>query len=280
MHIMAAVVSDESKFQTTLMHSPSRNAPTLNLPSVNLANESPWRKLKDQNPIMQEHVLCTLKSYPDGALEVTPGFSEEEPESDEEGPFRSLRAERVVSEKGPRLTSFSFKTIGNDGHVDQIYRYTLENMSAELDPTRVEELVAASGKSLNRQPSSAHLGFVWPDSSPEILHHHLRSRVANRVLRYRLELISAVGFSADEMYLEYQVLLPAGWRCPTSERAQWKVTEQGEHTFQGSTQIAMVEELPKGKWTSTNPGLFQQSSAVATPALVGLGAAGKCFLEP
>ena len=75
-----------------------------------------------------------------GTLEVTPGLSEEEPESDDEGPFRSARSARIVAEKGPRLTTFSFRVMGNEGNLESIYQYTIENANAEMDPMKVEEV--------------------------------------------------------------------------------------------------------------------------------------------
>ena len=64
------------------------------------------------------------------------------------------------------------------------------------------------------------------------------------VVRMRAEVVSAVGFEADDLYCEYQVLLPLGWTC-LSGSGDWHLTEQGEFTCFGSTQIATVKNLPK-----------------------------------
>ena len=96
--------------------------------------EGPWRKLKDER-VVTEINIATVKMYQGGALEMCPGLSEEEPESDDDGPFQSARGARVVAEHGPRLTTFSVPAPGQ-----RAFQYTIENVNAELDPTRIEEV--------------------------------------------------------------------------------------------------------------------------------------------
>jgi len=82
-------------------------------------------------------VLATIIVHDEGVLEVTPGLSEEEPESDDERPYRSVRSVRIVGEKGPRLTTFSFSCAGGEGPA---FQYTLENANTETSMTRIEEV--------------------------------------------------------------------------------------------------------------------------------------------
>jgi len=275
MRVMAAVVTDLSSFTNVLMHSTSQGGSILDLAAGDFSHEGPWRKLRNSNhdaSLVQEYVVCTIKSHRGGALEVTPGFSEEEPESDDEGPFRSLRASLVVAEKGPRLTTFSFSSLRVNGQVDRVFQYTLENVNSELDPSRVEELVAAGDKAINRRPSPALNEIVPPERLRRLLDERTHTKP---IVHIRVEIVSALGFATDNMYLEYQVVLPAGWCCPDSQATQWHLTEQGERTFQGSTQIATMEELPKGRGgTLMNPAaLLEQSCAVAAPTPLGMAVA-------
>lgn len=70
-------------------------------------------------------VLCTVKIFQGGSQQVTPGFSEEECESDEEGgPYRTIRSCRIAKTKGHRLTTFSLIGFKN-------FRYSLENLNSE-----------------------------------------------------------------------------------------------------------------------------------------------------
>merc|ERR1719181_1423008 len=214
--------------------------------------DPPWKKLKEDRSICQEHVLCVVKMHKGGTLEVTPGLSEEEPESDDEGPFRSARSARQVAEKGPRLTTFSFRAIGPKGHLESIFQYTLENANAELDPMKVEELLAEEDEKNARSVDlwkQADTDFVLP----EIEEKAEEEEKPGVVVRMRVEVVSAVGFEADDLSCEYQILLPLGWTC-LSETGNWHLTEQGEFTCFGSTQIAMVKDMPKSSTGSAGVG--------------------------
>jgi hypothetical protein len=78
-------------------------------------------------------VLCTIKIFQGGVQQVTPGFSEEECDSEEEeGPYRSIRTMRIAKTRGHRLTTFHFTGFKN-------FRYTVENLNSEV-LTAVEEV--------------------------------------------------------------------------------------------------------------------------------------------
>ena len=55
--------------------------------------------------------------------QVTPGFSEEEPESDDDGPFRSAGSLKIIAERGARLTTFTLRVSSPiDGSVAGVYQ--------------------------------------------------------------------------------------------------------------------------------------------------------------
>ena len=55
--------------------------------------------------------------------QVTPGFSEEEPESDDDGPFRSTASLKIIAERGARLTTFTLRVSSPvDGSVAGVYQ--------------------------------------------------------------------------------------------------------------------------------------------------------------
>jgi len=65
-----------------------------------------------------------------------------------------------------------------------------------------------------------------------------------------------------------QILLPKGWRVPSSEVSGWCTTEQGELACFGSSQIATAVELPVGEND------FEEASNLTATAL-GAGLSGK-----
>mmetsp|Transcript_48886 Transcript_48886/g.62756 ORF Transcript_48886/g.62756 Transcript_48886/m.62756 type:complete len:638 (+) Transcript_48886:102-2015(+) len=200
---------------------------------VTALNE-PWRKLRNPEHI-KEHVLCTIRIYQGGSQEVTPGFSEEEDDSDEEsGPFKSMRALRVAKMRGHRLTTF--RVTGFNSLV-----YSLENLTSEtlqtVEETLLNESVRTADSSANSFMSSSN------DTHP--------------IVRMRCELVSAIDFDADSLYCEYQIVAPSGCHCPD---ADWLKTEQGEEFLPGATQVAscaMIESAdthdPTVSFTLNNP---------------------------
>ena len=125
MRIMCAVPMDHAEAKSTMLQSPGSSL--VALAQGDFSHEGPWRKLKEDGRIVHD----------EGVLEVTPGLSEEEPESDDERPYRSVRSVRIVGEKGPRLTTFSFSCAGGEGPA---FQYTLENANTETSMTRIEEV--------------------------------------------------------------------------------------------------------------------------------------------
>merc|ERR1719247_3617014 len=117
---------------------------------------------------------------------------------------------------------------------------------------KVEELLAEEDEKNARSVDlwkQADADFVLP----EIEEKAEEEEKPGVVVRMRVEVVSAVGFEADDLYCEYQILLPLGWTC-LSETGNWHLTEQGEFTCFGSTQIAMVKDMPKSSTGSAGVG--------------------------
>lgn len=222
MYIVAATVQDVDYVKKCFFIPKSTSM--IEFVQGEVSNEGPWRKLINPDHI-KEHVLCTIKIYQGGSLQVTPGFSEEEEESDEEGgPYRSIKNMRVAKTKGHRLTTFQFAGF-------QQFRYTLENLSSE-PLSSVEEHV------LEQSTGVSSVSHCFEPSNTYLVH-------------IRTEIVSAVGFAADTLYCEYQVLAPIGWHCVDDE---WLRTEEGEEFLPGVTQLASSTLFPS---KNTPPGAFE-----------------------
>ena len=155
-------------------------------------------QLRDER-VCQEHVLCSIKMHKKGTLEVTPGFSEEEPESEDDGPFRSAASLKVIAERGARLTTFTLRVSSPlDGSTVGVYQYTIENMNGMPDTMKLEQLVAEE-RLKDAQAVQLRKGTV-----PESVHEDLPEDVSF-MMRMRVELVSALSFDADWLFCEYQV---------------------------------------------------------------------------
>lgn len=86
---------------------------------------------------VHEECLCTIKLYPNGLMEMTPGFSEDIGEDDEvENVWRSDYSVAVQSEKGSRLSTNKFVSPRGD-----VYEYTIENVLECIDVEEIERKI-------------------------------------------------------------------------------------------------------------------------------------------
>lgn len=144
MYVMAAVSTDHAKVRQILFQ--ARGSSIGDVASGDFAHEGHWRRLRD-GKLVQEQVLCAVKMHRGGALEVRPGLSEDEPESDDDaGPFCSASSAKKRLAQGARLTTFSFSVPGENA--SRVFEYSLENVNAEVDLTRIEEVIFAFTPSL------------------------------------------------------------------------------------------------------------------------------------
>lgn len=137
MYVMAAVASSHSKVRQILFQ--ERGSSIVDVASGDFAHEGPWRRLRESS-LIQERMLCAVKMHRGGALEVLPGLSESEPESDDDaGPFCSANSSKKRLVHGAKLSTFVFSVISDK--VSRVFEYSLENVNAEVDFTRIEEVI-------------------------------------------------------------------------------------------------------------------------------------------
>jgi len=136
MYVMAAVASNHCKVRQILFQAQSSSIG--DVANGDFAHEGPWRRLQESN-LVQERMLCAVKMHRGGALEVLPGLSESEPESDDDaGPFCSASSAKKRLAQGAKLSTFMFSVLSDN--VSRVFEYSLENVNAEVDFTRIEEV--------------------------------------------------------------------------------------------------------------------------------------------
>jgi hypothetical protein len=82
-------------------------------------------------------VLCTIKVFRNNTMEVTPGFSEVEPEDETNPTFASSHELNVRQNKGSKLSTFRFTTPRGSQ-----YEYTLENKNSIPSIVMAERMLA------------------------------------------------------------------------------------------------------------------------------------------
>jgi len=211
------LISDEN--EEALLYSSRRqtiigretNATKVKVMHVCLATDVDSKALADASThhetsqYMSEHLLCSFRLFPDGRLEVSPGFSGILEENTIDGTTsRSLFMENktVVAglTKGFKLETFRLRTSKG-----MEFEYVIENLNEITAPQEIEELrqrklandVSAASKSRDTAES-------WKQDPPEKTYHH--STAING------ELVSCSGFEGDRFFISYQISLPDGWK--------------------------------------------------------------------
>lgn len=167
---------------------------------------------RDTSAYMSEHLLCSFRLFPDGRLEVSPGFSGVLEENAIDGTTsRSLFMENktVVAglTKGFKLETFRIRT-----GKGMEFEYVVENVNEVTTPHEIEELrrrklehdVGIAAKSRTTADS-------WKQDPPEKTYDH-STAIAG-------EIVSCTGFEGDRFFISYQLSLPDGWKMRTGNLA-------------------------------------------------------------
>ena len=203
---------------------------------------------KDSLASFEEHVLCTIRLYSSGLLEVNPGFScpvEEKVTANGLPASRSLfmhnETVKAGVTKGFQLETFRVRTkFGGE------FEYSLQNMNELSSPMELEQAI----RSTPMRPRPPDV--VWKQDPPPSGFSH--------TMTYYMNIESGQRFDSDRMFVAYQFKLPNGWVLRTGNLGDgmaekdikeigggdlldddgFKDGEDAEGMLQGITQVAQA----------------------------------------
>lgn len=157
------------------------------------------------NPFHSE-LLCTMKLYRSGMLEVTPGFSNVESEdSDDDEIFVSSECLEKSTVKGAKLSTFAFSTANKS-----IYQYTLEWVGFLNDQNELESLVLRERDEQYRLLSQHRQKVLWRINESDISASSFTRAVDEKLVQ--VEFISATGFNSQwnsvSLSIDYDITVP------------------------------------------------------------------------
>ena len=177
----------------------------------------PQRGLNEKD--MMEHVLCTIKLYQNGLLEVTPGISG--PVSEMEGVFiesKGLSSNRIsmsafLDDKTVEralTTGFKLSTSSVRSRTGVEYEYCIQNSNDLLVPFQLEEI-------LKRQSVLDMRSCAINKCSTEFTNWTQDPPAPGRQKVYTVyaEIVSGENFTGKKIFLNYQVQVPQGWDLRT-----------------------------------------------------------------
>jgi hypothetical protein len=176
-----------------------------------LATDIDIDTIKNKNPFdssyyYNENVLCSVKMYSDGLIEINPGFSKYIDESQESvkhsggltaNSFLNNKTVNTALKEGFRLSSHRIFTI-----LGSEYIFTLQNLNDLLLPQKIEEI-----RKLNiiadKQASQRSRGVQGSDSKkwmqdPPSNNHDV-------ILAFYGEIVSGTGFFGEQLFVNYKV---------------------------------------------------------------------------
>jgi hypothetical protein len=178
-----------------------------------------------------ENVLCSIKVYKDGLMEVTPGFSRILPEKgaqeqhieqyiNEEGMW-GKRAQKSSEAPSVYLDDETVKAGVTQGFKLSTYRvvsksgceyeYMINAVNDVINPAQFEELaeqIALEDKKameMSRPPEPEEGG--WMQDPP--------AKGYNKSISMYAEIVSGKGFQGDRLYINYEVVVPQEWALRT-----------------------------------------------------------------
>jgi Ciliary basal body-associated, B9 protein len=168
---------------------------------------------------MIEHVLCSIKLYQSGLLEVTPGLSG--PVSETEGVFlesKGLASNRVAmsaflddnSVERAMASGFKLSTSSIRSKNGVEYEYCIQNVNDLLVPYQLEEILKRQNlldmrsHTLNKC-SAEHTNWTQDPAAPG----------RQKIYTIYAEIVSGENFTGKKIFLNYQVQVPQGWDLRT-----------------------------------------------------------------
>uniref|UniRef100_A0A7S1XTY5 Uncharacterized protein n=1 Tax=Phaeomonas parva TaxID=124430 RepID=A0A7S1XTY5_9STRA len=277
MYIMAAVEVDPKEAEELLKKERAakttrpiiRRSTIQNLPGAGkLAGPSseerrPYKALKAHH-----EVLCQIKLYTSGKMEVQPGFSEAQAESDDEGGgFVDDVALKTQLEQGPKLTTFRFQTAEG-----RIFEYAVENVNEVDNDDELINIEAHEREIEKKQTRSRQ------QARTRNITHPVVDEPRPLALQVQLEIVGADSFAQTNgrsLYVEYETVTPNHWRLEADVASYVKDTARARTRMRSqSAEDASADNV--------NAPLLSRADDTSSDEIVGvthrvLPGTGYCF---
>lgn len=173
-----------------------------------LRTKKPW----DPEYYYTEHVLCTIKVYKDGLVEVSPPFS---PILEEIGDSVAHDGSTVPSVFSNEITiknsvnkGFRIKTDRLRSKTGSEYEYCIQNLNQLKSPQDIEDFINHS-KDVDKEAAIASRGLddqglaTWKQDPP--------GKLFDKTITIYAEIVSGSGFYGRNLFVSYQTEVPQGW---------------------------------------------------------------------
>lgn len=192
---------------------------------------------------LREHILCAVKLYQDGVLEISPAFSsivEEDSTTTllqssigQAGSPMSVFLDDSTIEagmrKGFRLSSFKVRSIKGAE-----YEYVLHNVNDILVPHQLEAI--ATKQSVQNAIKAAE------NRSSTIGGHNWKQDPSkkDRTLGVYAEIVSGKSFEGDSLVVTYELVLPQNWTLRTGDLSDGVANSDGDTASVSSASSASI----------------------------------------
>ena len=182
-----------------------------------------------------DELLCTMKLFKSGMLEVTPGFSniESEDSEDDEIFVCSEGLEKSIV-KGAKLSTFTFATTDKS-----IYQYTLEWVGFLTDQNEIESLVLREIDEQYRLLSQHRQRVLWQIDESDISASSIARVVEEKLVQ--VEFISATGFFSHwngfSLSIDYDITVPNESQSIVGSTRQLKHSTQSYFSISNKTML-------------------------------------------
>eukprot|EP01034_Spumella_vulgaris_P025544 gene25544-32014_t len=227
-----------------------------------------WGLTADYSSHFKEHILCTIRLYQDGLMEVSPslsGISEEILSADGQTQhtgdashgaavslFMTDRTAEAALKKGFLLSTFRVRSDKGDE-----FEYAVYNTHEVLIPHKIEDIMKAQ-RAQDAIRSGQNIGGVnWKQDPPPMTKH--------KTITYYAEIVSGSGFEGDRLYVNYKVKVPRGWELRVGNLSDGAANKDGVNldgeidlnskksgankvtsSLRGTTHTARVSDGPMG----------------------------------
>jgi len=188
-------------------------------------------RIKNKEEYYHDHLLCKIVIDNSGLMEVTPGFSEEEPEDSEGNTiFKTKQGLNIREIRGVRLTTFHFTTPSGVS-----YEYSLERVTGKGEENKFT-YPAANTHSLETE----RLRYLRKQA---VMSLACKKTNIEPTIHIFIDLVSAFHFEncasqnifwrSGLLCVEYEVILPNGWSC----ESKGVLDENHSSPLKGCTQL-------------------------------------------
>jgi len=173
-----------------------------------LRTKKPW----EPEYYYTEHVLCTIKVFKDGLVEVSPPFH---PIVEEQGDFVALDGSTLPSVFTNETTiknsvnkGFRIKTDRLRSKTGSEYEFCIQNLNQLKSPQDIEDMLNLN-KENDNEAAIASRGLddqglaAWKQDPP--------GKLFDKTMSIYAEIVSGTGFYGRNLFVSYQTEVPQGW---------------------------------------------------------------------